>query len=483
LTEAIPTLWSQGVIAPWHLRPSQLDVFSLMLRSKRPHIECARQFGKTTSILDFVLEMLIRNPGWICRWCEPWKEQCHEIVIPAVDKLQREITSSNRFRWREKGSQYRHPNGSVLYLRGVNEDKGESSRGPHSHIIVADEFGSWRNARYVVDEVLKPQLETTNGWFIFASTPPEDLGHLYYIYADEAADEGRFIQKTIFDNESLSKERIEEIKKDCGGDQSAAWLRERLLHRIKNPEKVVVPEYDEKLNDIEDDVRRPQFFDAYVGGDSGADDNTVILFSYWDFANDCIVFEDELVLNSQTTKVIADRAKEKEKENWGTEECFCELQPNPVGPKICMKHGLQPASRVYDADKQILIDISTEHRYVVTLPEKSDRMAAIRYFRLQVQQGKVKVKKKCRVLRRQLKVGQWANEKHLDFARSEDMELKHLDAIAAAVYLVRSVNRNHNPYPLYGSDVNQYTHMIPDVGPTGIEEQNLDAAFSIFSGG
>lgn len=481
MDQDVATLWQAGVVAPWHLRPSQLDIFQLLLRSKRPHVECARQFGKTTSILDFVLEMLIRNPGWICRWCEPWKEQCHEIVIPAVDKIQREVPESLRFRWREKGSHYRHPNGSILYLRGVNEDKGESSRGPHSHIIVADEFGSWRNARYIVDEVLKPQLETTDGWFIYASTPPEDLGHLYYLYAQDAEAEGRFIQKTIYENESFTPERIEQIKKDCGGEKAAAWLRERLLKRIKNPDKVIVPEYSERLNDVPDDYPRPEFFDTYVGGDSGADDNTAILYAYYDFRKGEIVFEDELILNNQTTKKIVDESKAKELENWGTKDCHCLLAPNPVGPKVCLEHGIQPSRRVYDANKQLLIDIGIEHKYNMELPEKDEKMAAIRSFRLDVQQGKIKIKKKCRVLRRQLQVGQWKDEKHLDFSRSDDEELKHLDALAAAIYLVRSVNRSHNPYPPYGGDVSIYTHFIPESGSQGIDDRRLDAALNPLS--
>jgi hypothetical protein len=465
-----------GVIAPWHLRPSQLDIYELLHRTKRPHVECARQFGKTTTILDFVIEMLIQNPGWIARWCEPWKEQCHEIVIPAMNKLQQEVPEYARFRWREKGSQYIHPNGSLLYLRGVNEDKGESSRGPHSHIIVADEFGSWKHARYIVDEVLKPQLETTNGPLIFASTPPEDLGHLYYIYADEAEADQRLIRKTILDNESLSPERIEEIKKDCGGELSAAWIRERLCQRIRNLEKVIVPEYDEALHDIPDEAPRPKSYDYYVGGDNGADDNTAILAAYYDFDQGCVVFEDEVVLNSQTTQVIVARAKEMELRAFGTKPCRCQLPDYTVGPKYCSEHGLQPMRRVYDADKQLLIDMGTTHDYLMEYPDKHDKHAAIRWFRRLVQDGKIKFKKRCKVLRRQVKVGQWANEKHLDFKRTDDdMELKHLDALAAAIYLVRSVIWTHNPYadPYSGLDIyTQFPSPRPD------QNQDLSDAFN-----
>lgn len=459
--QALEAAWSAGVIAPWYLRPSQLEIYELIERTKRPHVECARQFGKTTTVLVWVLEKLSQNPGWIARWCEPWLNQCHEIVIPAVNYIQKEIPDHlPKFRFKVQGTKYVHPNGSILYLRGVNEDKGEASRGPHAHIIIADEFGSWKHTRYVVDEVLKPQLETTNGSFLYASTPPKDLGHVYYQYADEAMSEGRFIQKLITDNESLDPARIEEIKKDCGGENSLAWKVERLCQRVKDTEKVIVPEYNDE-NEVPDDYPRPEFYDAYVGGDAGADDNTAILYAYFDFNRGEVIFEDELVLNNETTKIIVDRSREKEEANWGTKPCTCALAPFDVGPKMCFQHGLQPYRRVYDADKQLRIDIAQTHKYFVELPEKQDKLAAIRWFRRLVQERKVRVKKKCLVLRRQLNVGQWKNEQHLDFQRSEEADLKHLDALAAAIYLVRSVIWTHNPFP-QNVGVSIYTNHIPE---------------------
>ena len=472
-------MWSMGSIAQWYLRPSQLEIYLMLRSQKRPHIECARQFGKTTSILVWVLEELNRHPGHIVRWCEPLKNQCREIVIPEVKKLQKHAPYHMRMKWNSTDSVFRHPNGSLLYLRGVNEDSGESARGSHANIIVADEFGFWKNAKYIVEEVLKPQLETTGGSFVYTSTPPEDLSHLYYQYADEAVSDGRFLMKTIYDNESLSPERIEEIKKDCGGDNSIAWLRERLCHRIKDPEKVIVPEYEESRVMVPNDYPKPRYFDAYVGGDSGADDNTAILYAYIDFVKGEVVFEDELVMNNATTPTIIAGSKEKERINWGTAECQCQLGDFNVGPKMCLHHGLQPMRRVYDADKQLIYDIAREHKYLIEYPEKTEKLASIRWFRRMVQDGKVKVKERCKVLHRQLRVGQWSNEKHTDFMRSDDADLKHLDALAAAIYLVRSVLWTHNPFPQY-EGVSPYTHFIPETPTSTHDEQALDAALGGF---
>ena len=65
-------------------------------------------------------------------------------AVQAMEQIQRNARKSDRFRWRSTDSHYIHPNGSQMFLRGVNEDRGESARGPHSHIIVNESSGAGR---------------------------------------------------------------------------------------------------------------------------------------------------------------------------------------------------------------------------------------------------------------------------------------------------------------------------------------------------
>jgi hypothetical protein len=449
-------LAEQGIIAAWYLRPSQADIYELLLTQKNPFVECARRFGKTTTILCYVLEQLIRNPGWVARWCEPQKNQCREIVMPEIENLQKNLPKALRFKFKATDSYYGHANGSKLYLRGVNDDAGESARGSFAHIIVADEFGSWKDPDYIVNEALRPQLMTTDGQFIFASTPPRNLGHAYYVHRDRAEREGRFIQKTILDNETVDDEKRATLALEVGGEDTPAWKREYLCQRVADPKSLVVPEYATNYNQvvISDDAPRPAFFDCYVGGDSGADDNTAILFAYYDFLNDWLVIEDEYVASGKTRAEDFRHAKAIEARLWG-EPCICKEQP-------CYEHAKRPYRRVMDDDKKGLIDTIVTHDYSVYLPEKQDKTAAIRNFRIRVGQGRIKIKERCKILRRQLEVGQWSNEKHLDFERNEnDDTLKHLDALAAAIYLDRSIVRNRNPYP-QNAGISIETHYIPE---------------------
>lgn len=424
-------LWAQGIIAAWYLRDSQLDIYYLLQKEKFAFIEAARRFGKTTSILCFVLEKLIQNPHWICRWCFPFKNQAREVLVSEITKIQQYAPEHLRFEYKMTDSYYQHPNGSRLYLRGVNEDRGESARGPAANIIIADEYGFWVESDYIIREVLSPQLQNQEGrHLIKASTPPRNLGHPYYTEREVAFKKQRFIQKTIMQNEALTKEELEEIIEECGGVNSPSFRRERMCEPVSDPEMLIIPEWNDEINIIPDDYPRPAFFTPYVAGDSGLDDNTAVVFGYYDFLKNERVIEREYVNSKQTTKNIILECKKIESELWG------DLKPN---------------KRVYDADKQIIYDIFVDHKYPIIMPNKADKMAAIHDLRVEVGAGRLKVKSNCTNTIRQLKVGMWKDERHTDFERSEG--LGHLDAIAATIYFNRCIDTKLNPYPTsYGFD-------------------------------
>jgi hypothetical protein len=436
--EACAELWSLGTVAPWYLRRSQIDVYELLRKEKFPFIEAARRFGKTTSLLVFVIEQLRHNPGWICRWCFPNKNQAREVLGAEISKLQKDCPDDLRFKYQTTDSVYIGPNGSKLYIRGVNEDRGDSARGPASNIIVCDEYGFWNEPDYIVREALFPQLENQPGqWLIKASTPPRNLGHRYYTEREEAIRKNRFIQKIIYDNEALSKEELQIIIEESGGVDSPAFRRERLCEPVSDPELLIVPEWSDE-NIVADDYARPEFFTPYVGGDSGADDNTAVLFGYYNFLRNEVVIERELVLNGQTTKTIVETAKAIESALWGE-----------IKPKV----------RAYDAPKQLIYDIFVDHKWPVRMPQKDDKVAAIHDLRIEVGARRFKVKEGCKNTIRQMKVGMWRDEKHLDFERTEG--LGHLDAIAAAVYFNRHVDRKINPIPA-NHGLNKEIHFIPE---------------------
>lgn len=438
--EAQKELSAMGIYGPWYLRPSQLDIYDLVLREPNAFIEASRRFGKTTSLICFVMEMLDQHPGWICRWCEPWKHQARQIVRPIINKIQWHTPEERKFQWKTQDSVYVHPNGSQFYLVGVNDDCGESARGPASNIIVADEYGSWKEAAYILNDILRPQLQEQEGrWLVRTSTPPPDMDHVFYIDREVAIRKGRHIKKTIFDKEALNEAELAEIIEESGGIESETFRREYLCEDVIEAKMQVVPEYHDVENVVPDDYERPQFFTPYVAGDSGADDNTALLFGYYDFSKDEEVIEQEVVTNGLTTREIVDLAKRIEHELWGS---------------------VTPKKRVYDAPKQLIYDIFTEYKWSAQMPDKDDKTAAVHLLRNRIGSRKFKIKERCAGLRRQLRVGRWKDEKKTDFQRTEN--LGHLDAIAAAIYFNRSIDRKLNPVP-HHQGLSKTTHYIPPV--------------------
>lgn len=465
-----PILWERGIIAPWYLREDQFPIYELLLQTDRPFVECARRYGKTTTILCYVLERLIQNAGWVCLWCEPDKNQAREIVQPEITKLFKMAPRHMRPVWSTEDSFYWFPStgnretASRLKLRGVNHDRGDSARGPFANIIVADEYGFWRDPGYTIQEALAPQLQTTLGPLIKASTPPEDLGHAYYEDKVEAMVAGRFVQRVIYDNKSLSEQAFQSIVKDCKGVHTPAFRREYLCEPVSDPERLVIPEYDESVHDVPDDYPRPAHFDAYVGIDLGFNDNTAMLFAYVDFLKRELVIDDVLLVSGKNSKEITDSAKAKELSLWGRR-----LDDGRISPKPDSE-----VDRVSDNDLQQIYDMQTLCSYFVRATAKDDKIAALNELRLLFTGARIKIKKRCGPLRYQLKVGLW-NERRTDFQRGE--KTGHLDAIAALIYLSRNVNWHHNPYPQYGVDVSHATHYIPESDSQGSEEKALEKAF------
>jgi hypothetical protein len=210
-----------------------------------------------------------------------------------------------------------------------------------------------------------------------------------------------------------------------------------LCEPVSDPELLIIPEWSDNENTVPDDLPRPEYFTPYVGGDSGADDNTAVLFGYYDFRHDTVVIEQELVVAGKTTTEIVARAKAIEKELWG---------------------GVAPKLRVYDAPKQLVYDIFVDHKWPVRMPQKTDKIAAIHDLRVEVGARRFKIKERCLHTRRQLRVGMWRDEKHLDFERTEG--LGHLDAVAAAIYFNRHIDRKLNPTPA-NLGLHKETHFIP----------------------
>jgi hypothetical protein len=454
---AVEELWRKGNVRDWYLKPKQKSALELLRIHQDPFFEASRRLGKTTTGLSFVIEESLLKKNHITRWCEPWKNQCREIVMTEMDKIQSRIPKKYQFRWRMVDSYYLCDyTGSRIYLRGVNEDRGESARGTAAHLIVVDELGSWREPTYVINEVLLPQILTTKGKIIKLGTPPKNLAHIYYKMKERSQLENQFIQRTIRDQEIVDEPQVERLVVAMGGWDSAAVRRELLCEKIVDPTTSIVPEWDDKM--IEEVPRTDTFpyLLKYESIDSGVRDNFVVLFAYYDFLRAKLVVIDEIILsgNEVTTERVADLMREKEQEHWNVHwEEF--VQFNKPRWRMLSPPNLR-LKRVSDIDLRLINDMNLLHGIYVEKTDKGYLEEMVNQMRIFVGQGKLAVHPKCRNLIDCLRYGIWTDNKK-DWQRMDKTEwqdsveqsefLGHFDALAALMYLIRNLDMHTNPIP------------------------------------
>jgi hypothetical protein len=450
-------LWTKGIIGNWYLYDYQQAIVEFLRKHDDPFIEAARQIGKTTTIIVHSQERALKQRFHVTRWCEPWKNQAREIVKPEMDKQNAEAREGWASSWTSADSYYLYPSTMArLYLRGVNEDGGRSARGPFADVVVADEFGFW-NEPEILEKVLKPQLGSprkAGRQAIVASTPPENLGHVYYVKRRLAEMQGRFMRMTIRDI-GLSQEQLDKMAEDYGGWESEVWRREYLCEEVADPKKLVIPEFDVDRHVVDDSYPRPTFFTAYTGADLGFEDFTGMLFVYFDFHKQEVVVEDEICVAGKNSMEITSSAIVKEKDLWGIQH---------------------PHARWSDNDPQLIYDMGTLHGYWMTGVRKRPgyKFAAVNEARIRFQMGKVKIKRRCKQFIHQLRTGMWAGKNKSSFMRGETTG--HLDLIDAFIHVHDNIDFRLNPWPRYpGAALD--THVILEE-PDRTADKQLEQAFS-----
>lgn len=402
-------------------------------------LHASRGIGKTWYFIYKTFSFAIKNPNSRIVYFTKSRKTATDIFIPTY-KIFTEDAPPDLFQW----SQYHHrvmfSNGSEIILEGA-EDDDNKLRGPYAHMIVCDEAGFWRNLKYAVIDVLLDQARRRDGKIFITTTTPESPGHDFYYFKTDAANHGTYYNINSTKNPMLTPEQLDKIAVAMGGWDSISFRREHLNEDVVDPEKSVIPEFDENQHVIES-YERPPFFDCYVMMDLGLNDYTHALFAYYDFEKAKLIIEDEIAFHHKTTDKLASLIKDKESQLW------------PRHP---------PKLRVSDNEAQQLYDLAVTHGLSFAPADKSgyDDDAGINNLRLLFQRGKIRISKKCVNLIHQLKVGVW-NNRRTDYERLPGAG--HLDGIDALKYGVRLIDFNKNPVPI-NHGLSERTHM--NLAPNG----------------
>jgi hypothetical protein len=445
---------NKAAVKSWHdadlvykYRPIQVRINEQFLaakgKSRKFVLNCSRRLGKSTWMFMKCVEACLSEPDVEIAFVAPVQKNLNQYLKKITRKVFNDCPEEKKPTFNVQQTFYEFPNGSVLYVAGANRESYNQLRGYGLKRAAIDEGAQVQSLKELIKDVLLPALLDSNGDLLIGSTPPVTPDHYFKELCEEAKLGGYYAEYTIYDA-GYPPERIEEWKRETIKKPSdlTTWQREYLAMFVVDAERALCPEWKpEFVQEWKRDSVLFPFYIKWMALDTGARDKTVGLFSYYDFKAAKLIIEDEFSLQGTEvrTDVIAAQGKEHEK--------FLEYTD---------------ITRYADNDNLILIqDLTSFHEYPIQSVSKDSLEAMVNQVRLLVNEGRVIVHPRCKLLIATLEGGIW-NTHRTEFDRTEN--LGHMDAFAALMYMVRTINMTMNPIPAH-LGVNHYTHHIQNVDP------------------
>jgi hypothetical protein len=433
-SEAIYLLWKRGILK-WKLHDVQKKMHDSITGSDRDVVTvlCSRRLGKSFLLCLMASEKCIQEENIIIKYICPEKKMVKTIIEPILRIIFKDCPDELKPELKVADGRFLFPNGSQIQFAGSDKGNAESIRGGAAHLCIVDEAGFCDDLEYVINSILAPTLDTTDGKIVLASTPSKESNHEFIVkFVKPAEINDELIKYTIYDNPMMTEEKITKIlKRYPEGKDSPMFQREYLCQIIMDADRAVIPEFTPALQEkIIRPWKKPVLYDCYVSMDIGFKDFTVALFAYYDFLNAKLIISDELVLNGPRllTPNLAVEIKKKESENFS----------DPVTREVFK------ATRVADNNNLILLqDLYRLHDVLFLPTAKDNKEAAINILREMLAGEKIIIDPKCKTLIAHLKHATW-NKKRTSFDRAAGYG--HYDSVDSLVYLTRNVRFNRNPY-------------------------------------
>ena len=401
----------------------------------------SRQEGKTFGLLTACCEICLKSPRSIVKFVFPQKGQAVTVINPTMEEILSDCPPDLRPRYKVGDSNWYFKNGSVIQLIGSDKGQSKSQRGGKTALCVIDEACYTTNLTRLVDSELWPTTKTTGANVVLSSTPdPENPDHEFLTRFVPAAEEAGNLHRFNFDDpdsDMTDEDREKTIAIYPGGRANPRFRAEYLCEVVRSSDTTVIPEFDEAAEaEIVKAVSRPRHFDIYTSSDWGGRDWTANLFAYYDFKNNSLVVEDELVFKQyQNSKLIADGFK---------------------GKLDTLYDGEKPYMSVCDTNNVILMnDINMSHGLNLIPTYKDNKYAQVNKLRLMVLNREIIIHPRCKILISHMKYAKWKNNNSSRYkALDRANDGSHYDCVDALIYLVRNVVAGKNPYPspTYGSN-------------------------------
>ena len=406
-------------------------------------LDISRQRGKSWLCCVLWLVLCHCLPGFIVKYCAQEQKSVRAIVQPTVDAIMATCPEEMRPRFIFHDSKWEFPNGSNCTAAGADNKQYIALRGQKAHLYIKDESAFYSDYE-AVERVLAPQTQTTGGFGIDASTPPETPGHPYTTVAKSARRRGRYSHRTIYNHPRMSPARVEAyLQKEADKKgltleqfkQTTYYRREYLCEHVVEEARVIVPEWSHVEAKAVVEYPRPARYTAYTVIDPGETRSLFVgLHGFWDFIAGVLYIEDETVLRYPSTSDSGEALVEAERRLWA-EDLACGR--------------IDAVIRKSDVEMVLIRDLA-KHPYNLQfdVTEKTNADAARNNARAAIAKGQVLIHPRCKTLLLTLDTGIW-NKARTSYEFSD--QIGHADAWDALCYMWRNVQRNRNPNALPAS--------------------------------
>jgi hypothetical protein len=512
--------WEAGQLS-WLLQPHQVDDYDAFRewnqdRQTRDHLawvrelgalydnlwvdECGRRHGKTARALVVDVEEMIQRPGCRGLIATPLAKSIGGIIVP----LTKILFAGAPDGYFPKYVRSHGPDGPGLYIEAVDSyckliglDKNpDATRGEYLDFAHISEAGFVKGLYELVTSVLMPQFRYRPHAWLAMETSTAKVADCEFNseFREDAKLRGAYRTHTIRDNTSLTEDEIDQEERRSGGAGSAQCQRELYCELTRDPDDMVVPEFDESVHVVAPElIERPRYALAHVGFDPGTTDPHGLVWLYFDWSRQCIVVEGAWARSNASTGTIAATVQEFEARLWGA----AHRAPGERKRELSIREALMtgddkvweapqaaltywdageyslkpnPYSRISDIDNQFVLDMNTDHGMNVrkALKGPGSKEADTEHLRVLFGARPVKIvivrNGHTEPLIMQLRSGEWNTDEtghRTDWKRTKT--LGHLDCIAALKYVVRDVQWTKNPNkPAFVDPHMQLDHHVPD---------------------
>jgi hypothetical protein len=409
--EAIELLWERADLS-YLLRPEQVAFKNGIEFASNPLVvgNISRRLGKSFTLVTFAIEEALKRKQKI-RYGSAFLTDLEEFILPAFEIILADCPEHLRPRYMTSRKVWRFQNGSEIKLIGLDKNPN-GLRGNAISIMIIDEAAFVQNLKKIYTSVIIPAtMKQKNIRLIFISTPPESPAHYFVALIQRAKLEGYDLELTIDDISDLKPEERKRVLDEVGGEESDTAQREFFCKIISDPIRAVCPTFNESIHVA--DCPEPTHCNwAFVADIGGLKDYAVgYLAAYHHELRKLVFWDESWFMNRTPTPEILEGFKKLENQRVTT--------------------------RWIDAHGQTQVDFAFAG-FSAALPPKDNFQAGIQLIRAAFHNNEILIHPRCKLLILTLKTG-LLNRLGTDYERTE--ELGHCDALAAAIYAVRVVDR------------------------------------------